>query len=447
MGAEMTGRVTNWFGRYALVALASVATLVAGCGGGGGGAATAPKVENVSATAVDGGYSVSWNSFEGATKYYVFYAQGGGVSEGSHEGSREIAATSVTALTAGTAVEGTTDTTTSVSTTITGLVNGAIYTFAVRANDDNGPVSSLSDPVTKIAAPTVTSATQVAATGDVTVVWNAIGGAQKYVVAWGTDSTVAVGSVETTAATYVIPALSGESTWYVKVTVFAGDISSESSVATVTVGASCGAAHTWTGKTAMFSYASCDTESGKTVWSNTANDDGETLGTRSAAYGKLSFTITGTTNYEIPSGDAMLIFVHALTNDREVNWHFQYYNLGAEVEHRLTTQRFDGVCSNFCEQKTISRSLQFPNSSTDRSTSYHFDCTWESGDEAFTYASCDVSDPTSGDTIYRTGQVDTQGPYGKLHYVGVGNGGWHGAGNYGWPAGGSVSDFQLTFFE
>ncbi len=460
--------------KTACASAAVVGLLTLNACGGGGSSVTVPETNKTGSYDVtsatndgNGSVTVTFPSQSGASKYKVFLGQSENISTSeAFETTRDFAAdgtatfftaaadsgASDTTPTTDPTVEPTVDPATAVTLSISDLAPGVVYYLVVQALDADGKQLFSSNVGAALQEVSISSVTYDETQGGYMVEWTKIGGVlEGYKVQWTTTSgayTDADTSAVTAAGGTTITGLDKDTEYFFRVIAVAkNNAGTKEGVERSSAGGSCGSSHTWTGKTAIFSYASCDAVDGVTVWNNTANEAGETLGTRSPAYGKLSFTITGTTNWEIGSGDAMLIFFNAMNNGREVNWHFQYYNLGAVVEHRLTTQRFDGTCSPFCEQKSISQALQFPNSSTDRSTSYHFDCMWLSGTDPITYASCDVSDPTTGTVIYQTGNVDTQGNYGELSYVGVGNGGYHNAGPYGWPAGGKVSDFQLTFFQ
>ena len=115
-----------------LITLAILALLVSACGGGGGGSEPSPSpgptdptppaaVTSVTATATDGGATITWTAVSDATNYTVF---------ASTSPSDTSSAISVT--------------TNQTSANLTGLTNGTLYYISVRAENSagNAPLSS-----------------------------------------------------------------------------------------------------------------------------------------------------------------------------------------------------------------------------------------------------------------------------------------------------------------
>jgi hypothetical protein len=202
-----------------------------------------------------------------------------------------------------------------------------------------------------------------------------------------------------------------------------------------TTQSSCGEGHTWfDGSAPYWTYVDCGASSNKFIDQSTVGASGEALGSRSVQRGKITFSSTGTHNWDIAVGtDTFSLLVHAQGhNGHEVNWHWHSYNLGAVIESRLTAQRFDGTCSGFCEDTYITQALQY--FSTEEV--YDWDCSWDSGGTA-----CTIS--RDGNLIVQTATVPT-GYYGALNYIGVGTGALRGP----YPDGKFIiSNLRVSFFQ
>ncbi len=146
------------------------------------------------APGIAGQFVVSWNGVTGANAYYVYY----GTSPG------ELASKSA-------AVLGTT-------TTLTGLIGGTTYYFAVQAyNRTSGVYSSTSGQVSAtspLAAPAGVSVTPGSA-GQFSLSWSAVSGANEYYVYYSTVAAVQGNrSAPVTGTSATLTGLSGSTTYY-----------------------------------------------------------------------------------------------------------------------------------------------------------------------------------------------------------------------------------------
>lgn len=173
-----------------------------------------------------------------------------------------------------------------------------------------------------------------------------------------------------------------------------------------------------------------------TIQQNTLSDDGVAMGTRGVSKGRVTYTLTGIgwEMYPWPTDDIvfMILMGKGADNASEVNWHLlgNRYSATGDIEARLVTQRFDGVCIpeaiRYCEKKDWS--MDQPKFEATRS--YRIDCAWDSsassGREAAGVADgkvyCDFTDVTdpANPTFIRNLTVPTSGGYPYLNYFEAG---------------------------
>ncbi len=173
-----------------------------------------------------------------------------------------------------------------------------------------------------------------------------------------------------------------------------------------------------------------------TIDQSTSGDDGVVLGDRDVSKGRVTYTLTGIgwEMYPWPTDDIVFMILMGKGADgaSEVNWHLlgNRYSETGDIEARLVTQRFDGVCIptaiTYCEKKDWS--MDKPKFEATRS--YRFDCAWDSsassGREAAGIvdgkAYCDIFDVTdsTGGLFVRNLTVPTSGGYPHLNYFEAG---------------------------
>lgn len=196
------------------------------------------------------------------------------------------------------------------------------------------------------------------------------------------------------------------------------------------------------------------------VYPATLSDDGVAMGSRNVSKGRVTYTLTGIdwSMYPWPTDDIVFaILMGKGTNGSEVNWHLlgNRYSEAGDIEARLVTQRFDGVCIptavTYCEKKDWS--MDKPKFEAARS--YKIDCAWDSssssGREAAGVADgkvycdfTDVTDPANPVFIHNL-TVPTSGDYPTLNYFEAGGNTSQRFQKTNVPA--TMSNFRLSIFE
>ncbi|MBI4666843.1 MAG: hypothetical protein HY751_10595 [Nitrospinae bacterium] len=134
--------------------------------------------------------------------------------------------------------------------------------------------------------------------------------------------------------------------------------------------------------------------------------------TVSWAKGRISFKAKGIADNLLPGAEWWIIFGMMVTpNGREGNFQYVMWSEGASHE-RLITQRFDGTCSNFCENQDRVTAISW-----NAATTYQFEVTWGGG-----VVSMVITDADTGAPVYTYGGLTTNGDYSGASYINVGNG-------------------------
>ncbi len=329
----------------------------------------------------DGSVTATWSGVDGAAGYNLYYGQTAGVSDSNNEGA--VGTTLTTATIEGIGA---------VATDAAALTTPYTYYFSVMAHDGNGLESSLS--------------------AEFTAEINVDDGA----------------SADTGGDT------AGDDT--------GGDTTGDTGGVVLGSGL-CMPDHDWVEvdpATPIWSYESCGAEETKIIQQTTVGDDGTVLGGTAVNRGMLSFTQTNSLNGYYSSTDVFTIFMRTFGNNNgEVNWHWHsYWTGGTNLQSRLTAQRFDGTCSDFCEEKAITNSLQF--TSTDQV--FEWTCTWD------TFASdqwvgCKVNEENN--PVLLDEWTRLRGHLNALNYLGVGK--------YAYMPGGyptatmTIYNLRLTIFQ
>jgi fibronectin type 3 domain-containing protein len=165
------------------------------------------KPQGITVTAGDGQATVAWSPVTGATSYSIYYATSAGV----------------------TTVTGTPFVNAATPQVITGLTNGTTYYFVVVAQNGSGSSilsseKSATPAVTPQPPPNPTGVAAAAGTGQVTVTWNTVIGADSYNVyylqsatAVTTADVLANGAVQSAVASpaAIIGLAAGDTYWVV----------------------------------------------------------------------------------------------------------------------------------------------------------------------------------------------------------------------------------------
>lgn len=215
--------------------------------------------------------------------------------------------------------------------------------------------------------------------------------------------------------------------------------SSTSTDTTTPVNSSCAPAHEGN---VVWTYSECGPlVDGETVNINqgTLDDSGVQLGSRKVNKGRVTFTFTKLDWSMIPwpTDDIVFMAFMALGQDlsngyglnNEVNWHIlgNRFAEDGDIETRLVTQRFDGVCIpesiRYCEKKFNN----FDAPKYDLTQSYKWDCAWDTtvnsgmndwgqsgGDGLVSCALYNVTDANSP-VLIETYRVPTSGSYEGLN--------------------------------
>ena len=317
-------------------------------------------------------------------------------------------------------------------------IHYVIVTAIVSDNQETSP----SDVLSVIPSVSINSATYNEATNEISVSWAAVSGAVSYRLYGGYDSTLSRTNFSVSyAATGTTHTLIAPADQFFFVVTAVNDFGVEGafgqvySFSKVTVESGCSEGHKWLdGSDPYWTYVDCGSSSSKFIDQSTVDTLGAALGSQSVEKGLITFSSTGTSNSDFGSSDTFSLFVHAQGNGgAEVNWHWHSYSVGGDIESRLTTQRFDGVCSSFCEERWISRSLQYYNTAD----VFDWKCDWDAGGVA-----CVVS--KNGNTVAESIVVPTKGRYYALNYIGVGTGAFKGP----YPSAPfTISNFRVSFFR
>jgi fibronectin type 3 domain-containing protein len=163
----------------------------------------------LTASAGDGRVTLNWNAVDGAMDYKVYSA---GLSGGPY-----------TQISAGRWT----------SYTVTGLTNGKIYYYVVKASNSGGDSANSNQvsatPVAPGSAKAPTGLTAIAGNGLVTLNWNAVAGATNYKVYQSTGGTYALISAGETGTNYTVVGLTNGKTYYFVVKASCAGVDSEDS--------------------------------------------------------------------------------------------------------------------------------------------------------------------------------------------------------------------------
>ncbi|MDH4184329.1 MAG: hypothetical protein OEV92_08920 [Nitrospinota bacterium] len=220
----------------------------------------------------------------------------------------------------------------------------------------------------------------------------------------------------------------------------------------------CGPTHEMAGHTVVWEKSQCDKADTMYVDQNTVDDKGRLLGTTEVSHGMVSVKYHGLLNeniaqeYDAPIDNYGVFFkafgwdvfnpATGTTKKGEVNWWFMAarYNENA-IQTWFGMQRFDGVCSGWCESKDWAEwNLQFQ----DPTDIVQFDCGWSyttNPPDGFIW--CDVKKTNSGEVYHYENSM--LGPYTALEYIGVGSKAYDGPRYPSFP--GPVSEFKVTIFN
>lgn len=318
-----------------------------------------------------------------------------------------------------------------------------LFQLAGCGNTSGGTGVTPNPGSTSVSSPTIQSVTRNS-DGSITITWTEVSGATTYTVYYSQSDQVSTASYENkaesaTASTSVTGLASA--VYYFIVTASTSTATSAASTAYRHDNSACVPEHTWSGKTAVWTYTSCSQESTKVLWRTQAGDNGQALGTTSPNIGKLSFKQTNIDNSPFTEEkDYFYVFFYGFTSEsshQENNWHIHSYPVGGgSIQTRLTTQLIGG-CGGFCERKHILGNLQY---NTGLSTVYEWECEWNGVEQ---YASCTVSRQGSG--VVDTWRTPTDGGYETLNYLGVGKGAYQGPG-YPQPDM-TIYDMRVTIFN
>lgn len=318
-----------------------------------------------------------------------------------------------------------------------------LFQLAGCGNTSGGVAVKPNPGSSSISAPTNLSVTRNG-DGSYTITWTEVTGATTYTVYYSQSDQVSTSSyenkVDSTTASASVSGLAS-AVYYFIVTASTSTATSAASTALSYDNSACVPAHTWSGKTAIWTYTSCDKESTKVLWRTRTGENGQAIGTTSPNIGKLSFKQTNIDNSPFQEEkDYFYVFFYGFASEaakQENNWHIHSYPVGGgSIQTRLTTQLIGG-CGDFCERKTIDGSLQY---NTGTSTVYQWDCEWNGVEQ---YASCSVK--REGGSTIRSWTTGTDGGYETLNYLGVGKGAYQGPG-YPQPDM-TIYDMRVTLFN
>ena len=206
----------------------------------------------------------------------------------------------------------------------------------------------------------------------------------------------------------------------------------------IEVSRGCGGQHQLPGREIVWSYFECGPVDNIRVDPSTVSQTQGQLGVRGVNFGMLTFTMTNMHNNKISDRENFGIIFMANGNDnREANWQWMSYNVGGgAIQSRLVMQRFDGVCTPFCEEAYITDDLQFH----DDAEEHKWNCKW---DDVAGTIECVITKPDDPTFVLETHNV-TKGKYSSLRYIGVGKHAFDGP----YPGyNGIVKDFKVTIFK
>ncbi|MBI4666834.1 MAG: fibronectin type III domain-containing protein [Nitrospinae bacterium] len=377
----------------------------------------------VQAAAGNGAVTLTWSGMTGMDSYRVYWNTSGGVSAGNATAIQTVSGAPYTHE---------------------GLANGQTYFYRVTGVTSGGVESPMSDEVS--ATPTVPRASapsSVQATGGdgaVTLSWDAVAGADYYMIYWNTTGGVSMAdrNLTATSTSYTHDFLDNGVTYYYRLTsVNGGGESDMSTELHVTPSASGGS----TGGTCV----AVPDHSGSVIWTTAdcgpyAYGSGQAYqfslsGAPTMTNGKLSFKVTGLSDSILPSGrDFFLMFAKMTTpSGAEGNFQIDLFIDGA-VNSRFISQRFDGTCSSFCERQNIHTEVSWNGSAT-----YKFEFEWNSSTVYML-----VTDASSGATVM-SGSLPTDGAYVGADYIRVGNGALSGYSGVGSTI--TVSELRLSVLQ
>jgi len=205
----------------------------------------------------------------------------------------------------------------------------------------------------------------------------------------------------------------------------------------------CGPTQAMPGKAVVWLFYQCEEMDTIRVTPETLDSrTGVPLGDLPMKRGMLSFRYQGLYNDWFGPVETYGIFFKAggRAHNWEVNWQWLAFSLGAGyIQNELIIQRFDGTCDPkaFCEKHDFTTELQFFSDSD----VYQWDCWWNTDTNRVT---CTVTKVT-GDPQQVTLTNTPMGPYGSLHYLGVGQRAFDSHTYPSFP--GTVSEFKFSVFK
>lgn len=171
------------------------------------------------------------------------------------------------------------------------------------------------------------------------------------------------------------------------------------------------------------------------ILQDTLDDYGRMLGITTMNKGRVTYTMTNLdwSMYPWPTDDIVFMaFMGYGVNGSEVNWHIlgNRYSGDGQIETRIVSQRFDGVCIPYSIQYCEKRTYAMDNPKFDSSKSYKWDCSWDTSADSMLgeysgttgtgdgLVSCSITDVTdTANPVYITTlTVPTSGPLPTLRF-------------------------------
>jgi len=186
------------------------------------------------------------------------------------------------------------------------------------------------------------------------------------------------------------------------------------------------------------------------------------LGDRTLNKGRVTFTITNLDYSDLPwpTNDIVLVvFMGKGENGGEVNWHILGNRFASDgnVETRLVSQRFDGVCVPEEIRKCEKKHHDYDMPAYHRDRSFKFDCSWDTTAASLLYdqgpnirdglITCrifNVTDPAK-EILVQTYRTPTSGPYPTLNYFVAGGNASNGFRMKNTPT--TLTNFRFTLFQ